>query len=48
MKSPTNYNPAANPAENTTRAALALDAMVGTGASTPAQHAKAMAEKHKD
>jgi penicillin-binding protein 1A len=47
MKSPTNYNPAAFPKENAERAALVLDAMLETGAITPAQRAQALAEKPK-
>jgi penicillin-binding protein 1A len=47
MKSPTNYNPAYEPEANAQRAKLVLDAMVETGAITPAQRAKAMASTPK-
>jgi penicillin-binding protein 1A len=47
MKSPTNYNPADNPEENATRTRLVLDTMVETGAITPAQRAKALAQTPK-
>ena len=43
MKSPTNYNPIQQPEASARRAALVLDAMVETGAITPADRAKAMA-----
>lgn len=45
MKSPTNYNPVANREKSDARTRLVLDAMVETGAITPAQRAKALAEK---
>jgi penicillin-binding protein 1A len=47
MKSPTNYNPAIEPERSKERTALVLDAMVETGAITPAQRAKALAETPK-
>jgi penicillin-binding protein 1A len=47
MKSPTNYNPALEPERSKERTALVLDAMVETGAITPAQRAKALAENPK-
>ncbi|HET9161727.1 MAG TPA: PBP1A family penicillin-binding protein [Caulobacteraceae bacterium] len=47
MKSPTNYNPAAHPAENLARANLVLDAMVETGVVNAGQAARAKAEKPK-
>ncbi|MDZ4372925.1 MAG: PBP1A family penicillin-binding protein [Phenylobacterium sp.] len=43
MKSPTNYNPIQQPEPSARRMALVLDAMVETGAITPADRAKAMA-----
>jgi len=45
LKSPTNYNPADEYQNCLERANLVLDAMVETGAITPAQRAKAAAEK---
>ncbi len=47
MKSPTEYNPAENPEKSAERTALVLDAMVETGAITPAQRAKALAASPK-
>ena len=47
MKSPTHYNPADNPEKSEERTRLVLDSMVETGAITPAQRAKAVAEKPK-
>jgi penicillin-binding protein 1A len=47
MKSPTNYNPAYQPEANAQRAKLVLDAMVETGAITPAQRAQALAQTPK-
>ncbi|HEX5377856.1 MAG TPA: PBP1A family penicillin-binding protein [Phenylobacterium sp.] len=44
MKSPTNYNPALEPERSRDRTRLVLDAMVETGAISPAQRAKALAE----
>lgn len=44
MKSPTNYNPALAPEKNAERTRLVLDAMVETGAITPAQRAQALAQ----
>ena len=43
MKSPTNYNPAFQPQKNAERTRLVLDAMVESGAITPAQRARALA-----
>jgi penicillin-binding protein 1A len=43
MKSPTDYNPIEHPEASAERAKLVLDAMVETGAITPAQRAKALA-----
>ena len=43
MKSPTDYDPAENPERSAERTALVLQAMVETGAITPAQRAKALA-----
>jgi penicillin-binding protein 1A len=43
MKSPTDYNPVEQPERSAERAGLVLDAMVETGAITPAQRAKALA-----
>ena len=45
MKSPTNYNPALEPERSAERTRLVLDAMAETGAITPKQRAKALAEK---
>jgi penicillin-binding protein 1A len=45
LKSPTNYNPAEQTEAALARSRLVLDAMVETGAITPAQRAKALAEK---
>ncbi len=47
MKSPTDYNPAENPERSAERTALVLQAMVETGAITPAQQAKALASSPK-
>jgi penicillin-binding protein 1A len=47
MKSPTYYDPADQPEHAAQRAALVLDAMVETGAITPAQRAQAMARPLK-
>lgn len=47
MKSPTNYNPAEQPERSAERTALVLDAMVETGAITPAQRSKALAQTPK-
>ncbi|MEO6338819.1 MAG: PBP1A family penicillin-binding protein, partial [Caulobacteraceae bacterium] len=44
VKSPTNYNPAEQPENAARRARLVLDAMVDTGAITPADRAKALAQ----
>jgi penicillin-binding protein 1A len=44
-KSPTAYDPSANPQASAQRSRLVLDAMVETGAITPAQRAKALAEQ---
>jgi len=44
LKSPTNYNPAEQPQRSADRAVLVLDAMVETGAITPAERAKALAK----
>ena len=43
MKSPTNYNPIEQPEASNERTRLVLDAMVQTGAITPAQRARALA-----
>jgi penicillin-binding protein 1A len=43
-KSPTGYNPADHPDASAERSRLVLDAMVETGAITPAQRAKALAQ----
>jgi penicillin-binding protein 1A len=43
MKSPTEYDPAEQPARSAERTRLVLDAMLETGAITPAQRAKALA-----
>jgi len=45
LKSPTNYNPAEETEAALARSKLVLDAMVETGAITPAQRTKALAEK---
>ncbi len=47
MKSPTDYDPAEQPARSAERTALVLDAMVESGAITPAQRTKALAQKPK-
>ncbi len=47
MKSPTEYDPVTNPERSAERTRLVLDAMVETGAITPAQRAKALAETPK-
>jgi penicillin-binding protein 1A len=47
LKSPTGYNPIAQPTRSADRARLVLDAMVETGAITPAQRAKAAAQTPK-
>ena len=47
MKSPTNYNPVADPEKSSDRTRLVLDAMLDTGAISQAQHDKALAEKPK-
>ena len=47
MKSPTHYNPVADPDKSAERTRLVLDAMVDTGAITPAQRDKALAEHPK-
>jgi penicillin-binding protein 1A len=47
MKSPTNYNPATEPENSAERTRLVLDAMVETGAITPADRTKALALKPK-
>jgi penicillin-binding protein 1A len=44
-KSPSAYDPSAHPEAAATRSRLVLDAMVETGAITPAQRAKAVAER---
>jgi penicillin-binding protein 1A len=44
MKSPTHYDPALEPQANAQRTRLVLDAMVETGAITPAQRATALAQ----
>jgi len=46
-KSPTAYDPTDHPVAAAERSRLVLDAMVETGAITPAQRAKALAEKPK-
>ncbi len=46
-KSPTNYDPADQPEHAAERARLVLDAMVQTGAITPAQRARALAQRPK-
>ena len=45
LKAPSQYNPADEPEKSAGRTALVLDAMVQSGAITPAQRAKALAEK---
>ncbi|MDE2486740.1 MAG: PBP1A family penicillin-binding protein, partial [Alphaproteobacteria bacterium] len=45
MKSPAEYDPVDHPAASAERARLVLDAMVETGAITPAQRARALAQK---
>jgi penicillin-binding protein 1A len=45
MKSPTHYNPAADPAASLERSKLVLQAMVETGTITPAQRTRALAER---
>jgi penicillin-binding protein 1A len=47
MKSPTHYNPVADPEKSDERTKLVLDAMLETGAITQGQHDKAMAEHPK-
>jgi len=47
MKSPTHYNPVADPAKSEERTKLVLDAMVDTGAITDAQRDRALAEHPK-
>jgi penicillin-binding protein 1A len=47
MKSPTHYNPVADPEKSDERTRLVLDAMLETGAITPAQHDKALAQRPK-
>jgi penicillin-binding protein 1A len=47
MKSPTHYNPVADPQKSEERTKLVLDAMVETGVITDAQRAKALAEHPK-
>jgi len=47
MKSPTDYNPAEQPERSAERTGLVLDAMVETGAITPAQRARALAASPK-
>ena len=47
MKSPTHYNPVADPEKSADRTRLVLDAMLDTGAITQAQHDKAIGEKPK-
>jgi penicillin-binding protein 1A len=44
MKSPTDYNPIVQPERSEERTRLVLDAMVDTGAITPAQRAEALAQ----
>jgi penicillin-binding protein 1A len=44
MKSPSDYNPFEHPDRSAERTTLVLDAMVETGAITPAQRARALAE----
>jgi penicillin-binding protein 1A len=47
MKSPTEYDPAEQPDRSAERTRLVLDAMVETGAITPAQRARALAQTPK-
>ena len=47
MKSPTHYNPVAEPEKSAERTRLVLDAMLDTGAISQAQHDKALDEKPK-
>ena len=47
MKSPTEYDPAEQPERSAERTRLVLDAMVETGAITPAQRARALAQTPK-
>jgi len=47
MKSPAEYDPATNPQASAERTRLVLDAMVETGAITPAQRARALAASPK-
>ncbi len=47
MKSPTHYNPVAEPDKSAERTRLVLDAMLDTGAITQAQYDKALVEKPK-
>lgn len=47
LKAPSTYNPVDQPARSAERTALVLDAMVQTGAITPAERTKALAEKPK-
>jgi penicillin-binding protein 1A len=47
MKSPTHYDPAFQPEASDERTRLVLDAMVETGAITPAQRAQALASRPK-
>ncbi|THD79278.1 MAG: PBP1A family penicillin-binding protein [Phenylobacterium sp.] len=47
MKSPTDYDPADQPERSADRTRLVLDAMVETGAITPAERAKALASTPK-
>jgi penicillin-binding protein 1A len=47
MKSPTHYNPVADPQKSEERTKLVLDAMVETGAISDAQRAKALSEHPK-
>ncbi len=44
MKSPTNYNPAEQPAKSAERTRLVLDAMVETGAILPSDRARALSQ----
>ncbi len=47
MKSPTNYNPAEQPAKSAERTRLVLDAMVETGAIQPGDRARALSQTPK-
>ncbi len=47
MKSPTNYNPAEQPAKSAERTRLVLDAMVETGAIRPSDRARALSQSPK-